>query len=829
MYPIFNRFHFITIILLALTINIFGQTEKTTKAVRINNSPKIDGILNELEWSQAPQASGFVQKSPIPGAKASLDTKVTILYDNTSIYVGAILEDVSKDSILREITRRDSWGNADAFGIYLDTYNNDQTAFQFTVTAAGVQLDATISPIRNSYNWNAAWKSAVSIDDNNWYVEMEIPLSAIRFPKTDIQDWGINFYRSIRRKNETHFWNEVDPEINGFVNQFGSLYGVTDLKPPVRLQVSPYVSTYVNKTSGELGQPATYSQSFNYGLDLKYGISDAFTLDMILIPDFGQVRSDNQVLNLSPFEVKFSENRQFFTEGTELFNKGGIFYSRRVGGTPIFNGDVEDQLQEGEEIVSNPNESSLLNATKISGRTSKGLGLGIFNAVTNEMYAEVRNEGGETRKIITSPLVNYNVIAVDQSLKNNSYVSLVNTNVTRSGNTYNANVTATDFNLVDKTNTFAIGGTGAVSNKFGGKEFEKSELGFKSSLTLAKVGGNFRYSYTNYIESDTYDPNDLGYMRANNEVRHSGRISYNIYKPFGKFQRFSSSLRLNYSQLYKPNVFTSFNISGSLSATFKNFMSAGFSVSVLPVESYDYFEPRVEGKYFTRPTHKGLGSWMSTDSRKRVAFSGNLSYYEYDFMDQYYVGFGLSPRFRVNNKLSFSTGLSANTRYHNVGYVSKNDEEDLVNFGLRDINTLTNTVTTKYTFNNRMDLFFNMRHYWSTAEYKDFFELGDQGKLLESDYNEIHDRNFNAFNIDMVYTWSFAPASEISVVWKKAILNDEEAIMEGYGNNLQNTFNSPQNDSISIRVLYLLDYSMLKKARKSNPNFNSPILARFNG
>ncbi|MBX2841504.1 MAG: carbohydrate binding family 9 domain-containing protein [Flammeovirgaceae bacterium] len=827
MYPIFNRFHYITIILLALSINCFGQTEKTTKAVRINKSPKIDGILNELEWSQAPKASGFIQKSPTPGSQASFDTKVTILYDNTSIYVGAIMQDISKDSILREITRRDNWGNTDAFGIFLDTYNNDQTAFQFTVTAAGVQLDATISPTKNSYNWNAAWKSAVSMDDKNWYVEMEIPLSAIRFPKTNIQDWGVNFYRSIKRNNESTYWNEVDPQINGFVNQFGSLYGVTNLKPPVRLQVSPYVSTYINKTSGELDQPASYSQSFNYGLDIKYGISDAFTLDMILIPDFGQVRSDNQVLNLSPFEVKFDENRQFFTEGTELFNKGGIFYSRRVGGKPIYNEDIEDQLAEGEEIVSNPNESSLLNATKISGRTSKGLGLGIFNAVTNDMYAEVRNKAGESRKIVTSPLVNYNVIAVDQNLKNNSYVSLVNTNVTRSGNTYDANVTASEFKLVDKNNTFAIQGTGVVSNKFGGKEFNKPELGYKSSITLAKVGGNFRYSYTNHIESDTYDPNDLGFMRANNEVRHSGRISYNIYKPFGKFQRFSSSLRVNHSQLYRPNVFTSFNINGSLSATFKNFISAGLSVAVLPVESYDYFEPRVEGRFFTRPTYKGMGSWLSTDSRKRVAFYGNLSYYDYNFMDQYYVGVALSPRFRVNNKLSFSTSFNANTKNDNVGYVSEIDET--INFGLRDINTLTNTVTTKYTFNNRMDLFFKMRHYWSTAEYKDFFELGNNGNLLESDYNDVHDRNFNAFNIDMVYTWSFAPASEISVVWKKAILNDEESIMEGYGNNLQNTFNSPQNDSISIRVLYLLDYSMLKKARKSNPNFSSPILARFNG
>src|SRR5258705_10304557 len=163
--------------------------------------------------------------------------------------------------------------------------------------------------------------------------------------------------------------------------------GIKYIKPPLRLSFSPYFSSYVNNYPYNTPGIKNTTTSLNGGMDVKYGINDAFTLDMTLIPDFGQVQSDNQVLNLSPFEVKYNENRSFFTEGTELFNKGNLFYSRRIGGTPIHFGDVSGQLGANERVLKNPTESKLINATKVSGRTTKGLGVGFFNALTKPMYA----------------------------------------------------------------------------------------------------------------------------------------------------------------------------------------------------------------------------------------------------------------------------------------------------------------------------------------------------------------------------------------------------------------------------------------------------------
>ncbi|NJE06863.1 hypothetical protein E3E36_12115, partial [Thermococcus sp. M36] len=136
--------------------------------------------------------------------------------------------------------------------------------------------------------------------------------------------------------------------------QEGFLNSIENIKPPVRLSFSPYVSTYANHYPYNNSIQNNWSNSVNGGMDVKYGINQSFTLDMTLIPDFGQVQSDNQVLNLSPFEVKYNENRSFFTEGTELFNKGNLFYSRRIGGTPLHYNDVYNNLSATDTVTNNP-------------------------------------------------------------------------------------------------------------------------------------------------------------------------------------------------------------------------------------------------------------------------------------------------------------------------------------------------------------------------------------------------------------------------------------------------------------------------------------------
>ena len=141
-------------------------------------------------------------------------------------------------------------------------------------------------------------------------------------------------------------------------------------------------------------------------------------------------------MNLYAFEVKYNEYRNFFTEGTELFSKGNLFLLGRIGGSPIHYNDVYNGLDSNEVVVSNPTESKLINATKISGRSQNGFGIGFLNAVTKAQYATIENTvTKQERSELTDPLTNYNVLVIDKTLKQNSSVSLINTNVWRSGKT----------------------------------------------------------------------------------------------------------------------------------------------------------------------------------------------------------------------------------------------------------------------------------------------------------------------------------------------------------------------------------------------------------
>lgn len=800
-------------IVLIILMTVPSYAQKKLQALRIEKPIKIDGKLDEEAWLIAEKAVDFIQRSPKPGRKPSQVTEVSILYNNAYIYIGARLFDNKPKGIMTELNGRDQGGNADRFTIYFDTYKDGLNAFEFAVSATGVQLDSRISPGNYDRNWDGGWYSEVIINDEGWFVEIEIPLSVLRFPSVEKQEWGLNFRRLIRRNNESVYWNEINPKISGFVNQFGVLAGIDGIKTPLRLSITPYFSAYVNRHyDAELNIRSTMT-NFRGGMDLKYGINDAFTLDMMLVPDFGQVISDNDVLNLGPYEVYNQERRQFFIEGTDLFDKAGLLYTRRIGGKPIYHDQIEELLLEGEEIVSNPIESRIINATKISGRTKNGLGIGFLNALTNKTYAVVRNADGDEREIQTAPIVNYNVFVLDQSLKNNSYINITNTNVNRWQNHFDANVTGTNFRFSDKSNNYAVGGRTVISHLYGFTE-EDNDTGFNTNIWVGKTGGNFLYRVGNNLESDNYNPNDLGFNRANNNNNSYINFEYREYEPFFKFLDFSAELGVNYRRRYLPNVFTGMEIETSVRATFTNFLSTRIWFDYSPVEQKDFDETRTVDQFIYEPEYHSTGISLSTDSRKKILVSSWMYYYQTSQDDRNYMSITLSPRLRINDQLSISTSLTGSNSNNSVGYVNSIDED--IHFGVRDIKSFTNILTTKYTFNKEMDLFFRMRHYWSSAKYKDYFLLGNDGRLEETDYNDNHDINYNSFTIDMIYRWIFSPASELSIAWKSSALNQNDHVRYNYFDNFMNTFDAGRDNSISFKILYYLDYLMLTKSRKSS-------------
>ena len=376
-------------------------TQQQYTALRTTAKITVDSKMNEEVWAKADSTQNeFITIRPIPALKSDHRTTVRMVYDDFALYFFVTCFDV-KDSISKVFTVRDDYNaNADIFSIFMDTYNDHQNGFYFGITSTGVQLDGKILSGDVNDQLNLVWESQVRISDNAWLAELKIPYSALRFSKQEVQSWNVNFGRQIARTREESSWVTVNPDFENFLVNSAPLKGISNINPPLRLSLIQYLSGYVNQEENGFGR------SFFGGMDVKYGINEAFTLDVTLVPDFGQVIYDNQVLNTSPFEIQFNENRQFFTEGMELFNKSGIFYSRRIG-VQAPREVLITNLQNQEVLNGVQGMPQLYNASKFSGRTKKGLGIGIFNALSAPTVGTAFNTvTNEFREFLAAPLTN---------------------------------------------------------------------------------------------------------------------------------------------------------------------------------------------------------------------------------------------------------------------------------------------------------------------------------------------------------------------------------------------------------------------------------------
>ncbi|TAL58064.1 MAG: hypothetical protein EPN85_12460 [Bacteroidetes bacterium] len=826
-----KEIHLIVVLLLIIS-NTHGQSVptpledslKTLKAIRITSAPKIDGLLDEEVWKNAEAASDFIQNSPIEGAKPSQRTEIKIIYDNYAIYVGATMYDSAPDSILHELGNRDDNGlNADNFRFVIDPYNTRQDGYVFGVFASGVQFDGRFS----DETYNAVWQSSVKITDKGWTAELKIPYSAIRFPNTKEQKWGLELTRNIQRKNEFVQWALTPAGKANFMKYWGTLLGISDIEPPLRLSLTPYLSSYFEKAPGYNADGTyNYANSFSYngGADIKYGLDERFTLDMTLLPDFGQVQSDNKVKNLSYREINYEDNRPFFKEGTDLFNKDGLFYSRRIGKTPTLFYSVEDSLQTEEKVEKNPSQAKLLNATKLSGRTNKGMGIGVFNAITGNTYAEIKDSMGNTRRILTEPLTNYNSFVFDQQLKNSSNIFLINTNVMRNGsNDRDANVTGTGFMFQNKKNTWAIFGSSDLSQVFTHNdslpENFNNQMGFFYGAGISKISGKWQYGIYREAMNSTFDRTDMGYYATVDYSSTSLNFAYFQFKPWKSVLRSQQHLNINYGDNYTTKKRTDLSANLNSNILFKNYIGIFYGGGVSPVSSYDYYEPRVPGRYLRTYEYYYAYCGFNTDNRKKFTLGINLNTSNWfksniqHFSAKPGYTIGLNPRFRASDKLSFHYSFNYSLDPFNVGFANFDTTNNII-FGGRRLITYENTFTTKYIFKNDLSLSINARHYWITGDYKKYYTLLDNG-LLEPNPNYTVNNNFsyNVFNIDAVFSWQFSPGSVFSVVYKNAIEKGDQIILRNFSHNLDNTLQSPQTNSISLKVLYYLDYQQMKRKR----------------
>jgi hypothetical protein len=813
---------------------IFSQAPapKQLPAKRTTQPVKIDGLLNEPAWKDAALMTDLIEFRPTMGAKEKHETRseTWLMYDDAGIYFGGYLYERTKDSIARELVGRDGFGTNDYIGLILDTYHDNLNGFEYFVTPLNEQWDAKMTENNSNgdsedFSWNAVWQSETVIHNDGWSFEMFIPYSAIRFGKNDVQTWGMNITRRRRKTEQQYTWNPIDVNTKGFLTQEGLWTGVSNIKPPVRLQFSPYFSMYANHYPVNQPGVKNLTGQVNGGMDVKYGINQAFTLDVTLIPDFGQVQSDNRVLNLTPFDVKYAENRPFFTEGTELFSKGNLFYPRRIGIDPVLVHSSGDYTGTNEIAVKTPVESKLINATKLSGRTSKGLGIGVLNAITNNRYATLEDSLTKgQRKVLIDPLTNFNVIVLDQTLKNNSSISLVNTNVWRSGNEYDANVTAALFNFNDKKNTWNLSGQLTNSNLIGYNPNGSTRSGYSHNLSFGKTSGRFNFNFNHELSDTSFNSNDMGYFTFNNFLNHSLWVGYRWVKPTDWYNNIRINFNAFYSRQLMPytgqKVATSYrsaNFNVNTNGQLKNLWYVGALVGLEP-EFNDFNEPHQQGRFFRGWSDWFVDAWFETNQSKKYSVYAELLYINRSLFNSKRYQFNFSQRFRFSDKFSISHQMYTEPQSDNVGFADKSGSDII--FGRRDRNTIENILNFKYNFNSKMGLNTRIRYYWSKVDYKEFFTLLENGELEKNTvYNRNRDRNDNYFNIDMVYTWQFAPGSFLNIVWKNAVYTTQDFVEKSYGRNFNHTMEADQNNNLSVKVIYFLDYLDIKKwgKKKAKP------------
>src|SRR5438552_4417392 len=317
-------------------------------AVRIDQAPRLDGVLDDQVWQKAAVIQEFTQQEPREGAPASERTEVRVLYDGRSLLIGVHAFDANPQGIVATEMRRDSDRllDEDNFELIVDTFDDSRNGYMFVTTPLGAKLEQQISEEGEgnlhgtnsnvNRNWDGVWDAAARRTADGWTAEISIPTATLRFKDGEEQTWGVNFMRNIRRNNEQVFWAPI-PKAQGLtrVSLAGTLMGLRSLSQGLDLKFKPFLVTGVRHQ-----QPASLSSrtSFlhDYGFDSRYGLTSGLNLDVTYNTDFAQVEVDQQQVNLTRFDLFFPEKRDFFLENAGMFDFGAareteIFFSRRIG------------------------------------------------------------------------------------------------------------------------------------------------------------------------------------------------------------------------------------------------------------------------------------------------------------------------------------------------------------------------------------------------------------------------------------------------------------------------------------------------------------------
>jgi hypothetical protein len=857
---------------LVIPVSLYGQDKVINDTVPIKAKqpvyvttrlvtprPVIDGKLDDECWKKGTWAGSYNQFIPNEGAKPSYPTEMNIQYDDKSLYIAFRAYDGEPENIVRMAGTRDQLVG-DVMGITFDSYRDYRTGFEFNITAWGQKVDAILfNPMNSDVNWNAVWKCKVSSEDSAWVAEYEIPLSQLRYTGKDEQVWGLHTWRWISRYSEESNWEHQSVTGPGMLYNFGELKGISGLKKSRRLEVLPYTLGGLKAVEKEPGNPFVGDGRLwnaNLGFDAKIGVSSNFTVDLTVNPDFGQVESDPSVMNLSAFETFYEEKRPFFLEGLTIFDyqfdRGSLFYSRRIGHAPSLAINPS-----GDMYVNSPEKTTILSAVKFSGTTSDGLSLGLIQSITANQKAKISDFEGNRSKMDVEPLTSYTVARIQKGYNaGNTIAGAMLTSTNRiidapaldflSHDAYTGGI---DLLHYWKDKEFFVDARLTGSYIDGSKEsirrlqensahyFQKPGSSYlpydTAATTMSGFGGRvqvgkgskgfWKYNAALTWSSPGLDLNDLGYMQSADFIKEDNEVSYLINQPAWIFHSYTVSFE----------QFNSWNFNGrylgsgghmSFNSKFKN--NWNFDANV--IYNTSQIDPQLlrGGPDMMVPNSVTAFGGASTDDSKNVVGRMEVEYNKRgnNSWQSWAIQPGLSVRPMSTVKIDISADYSKNN--DDLQYVATIGTPGERNYILGNIDQQTLGLTLRVDLNFTPE--FSIQYYGSPfiskGEYSEFKyvtrpeapDYGDRfsvfanaeknpGELILDPGNPSlttynPDFNFFQFRSNLVAKWEYRLGSFIYLVWSSE--RTGSSVPDSFGDSFKTLRKAFPNNIFMVKLNY---------------------------
>jgi len=647
----------LALIVLFVPVAAFGERPLPhMRAVRVAESPKLDGKLDDPAWQTAPVFDTFVQKFPKEGTRPSEQTMVRVIYDRDAIWVGVDCPQ-RKAEIIGRLTRRDRPIEADSITIDFDSRRAGTSAFEFAVNASGVLSDSLrFNDTDSSSDWDENWDARVARTPDGWSAEFRIPLRILRFDASlPVQSWGFEARRYISALQETDEWAFIPRTVAGEVSHYGKLDDLRALKPPSPFELRPFVLGRVRHRDAVSGTLANgWDASGSVGLDVKWHVTQNLTVDATFNPDFGQVEADQVVLNLTTYEIFFPEKRPFFLEGADVFTTPiQLLYTRRIGlppDAPVLRTDApfNDQLYD------QPSPSTIYGAAKLVGMIGDKLTVGALSALTARNSVDVQQ--GERRvSRIAEPMSLFNVLRLRYAAGRNLDVGLMATATNRfepvglyplqpNGTAqyalcpdgslvaptercfHDAYVGGPDIRWRSPSGDYVLNAQtiiSAVANGpprqfLDGNWIKSGDLGWGGFFDFSKQGGKHWLFEAEYdVASRQLDFNDLGFMTRQN-LHHIDLVGeYRTTEPLGK------TLETHWrAEFYDRESFSGLNIARGYQLNTNGKLSNFWSWFAELHYREAHFDDREvgDGTALQRAGLIGLELQINTDPRRRVYF-----------------------------------------------------------------------------------------------------------------------------------------------------------------------------------------------------------------